>query len=119
MTHKLLLIAVLSAMTLLGLLGFILDSFITAVLLLICAIVGWAVFPISKPVKVPKADRPHPKKERQVRDHGIPKYEKSLEEMEGCFNCYYSKDISNDTYVHCSKWDKNVFRNYTCQNYKV
>lgn len=49
----------------------------------------------------------------------IPGYEKSGLEIKGCYNCFYSKDIGNATFVYCNKYQQKVYRDYACDFYKV
>jgi len=49
----------------------------------------------------------------------IPGYEKSGIDIKGCYNCRYSKDIENETFVYCKKYQQKVYRHNVCDMYKV
>ena len=57
--------------------------------------------------------------EERVRQdyHGIPGYEKSGFDIKGCYNCYYSKDIGNETFLLCKKYSQKVYRHNICDSY--
>lgn len=49
----------------------------------------------------------------------IPGYEKSGLEIKGCYNCFYSRDIENQTFVFCNKFQQKVYRDFVCNFYKT
>ncbi|GEM_PF-2687574 len=59
-----------------------------------------------------------PEIEEDIPRPRIPGYEKSGITIKGCYNCNYSKDIENATFVYCHKFQQKVYRDYVCELYK-
>ena len=57
-------------------------------------------------------------KHKKEKKSEIPGYRESEENMAACFNCNYSKDIDNRTFVECKQYQKKVYRRNICDTHK-
>jgi len=117
MSYKKSLLVLACIVTPVGLAALILEPGWVSGFLVLVALMAWAFYSLAKEPHL-MADTNRILVEKEEDRHGIPGYEKSGVEIRGCYNCFYSKDFDNDTYVKCNKFSKNVFRNHICDLYK-
>ncbi len=96
-------------------LSFFIDYAVMRWMLGVLVLMSW-ILPILQRKEVEEAAQ-----DEEVEDSSprIPGYEKSGLEIKGCYNCFYSRDIGNQTFVFCNKFQQKVYRDFTCDYYKV
>ncbi len=98
------------------LIGFILEDNISNYFLLVLMILGWGFLSLAYATDADYELPPMIKDPNEMRYFG---YKKSKDKMKGCYNCNYSRDIENNTFVYCRKHERKVYRNYECRKYRV
>lgn len=119
MKQKTIYIIFLCLVSLGAIISFVVDKGVLRYYWGIIAILGWLLLAMIRSEAVEVSDISEEEERIQEKSEDIPGYTKSGLDIRGCYNCAYSKDIGNDTYVMCRYFKCKVFRNYVCDKYKV
>ncbi len=96
--------------------GFLLEDNLSNYFLLFLTIIGWGFLSMAYSTD---SNYDLPRMVKDPTDIRIYGYKKSKDKMKGCYNCSYSRDIENNTYVYCWKHERKVFRHNECRDYKI